>query len=102
MATAVFVRLKLAVDAKPLTLPTTVYAPAVVLAVSAGAVAWPLLFVTAVAVADDPNIALAPVDGAVNVTVTPLTPFPEASVTVACSAVANDAPTEALCGVPAV
>jgi hypothetical protein len=65
-------------------------------------VATPLLFVTAVAVADDPNAALAPVEGAVNVTVTPLTGFPPASVTAACNAVVNTVLIAALCGVPAV
>src|SRR5690242_14166771 len=74
----------------------------VLFAVSAGAVACPLAFVTAVAVDDDPNIAFAPPDGAVNVTVTPLIGLPLASVTVACSAVANAVLIIALCGVPAV
>jgi hypothetical protein len=56
------------------------------LAVSEGAVATPLELVTAVAVADPLNVALAPLDGAVNVTVTPITgPLP--FVTVACSGV---------------
>jgi hypothetical protein len=71
-------------------------------AVTVGAVATPLAFVTAVAVVDEPNTALAPVPGAVNVTVAPLTGLPVASVTVACNAVANAALITALCGVPAV
>ena len=54
------------------------------------------------AVADPPKVALAPLDGAVNVTVTPLTGLPLASVTVACSAVVNAVLIAALCGVPAV
>ena len=58
-------------------------------AVSAGAVAWPLALVTAVAVAEFPNVALAPLPGAANVTVTPLTALPPESLTVACSAVAK-------------
>lgn len=58
--------------------------------------------VVAVAVAEDPNAALAPVDGAVNVTVTPLTGLPLASLTVAWSPVVNAVFTAALCGVPAV
>jgi len=72
------------------------------LAVRAGAVATPLLVVTAVAVADPLNRALAPLPGAVNVTVTPPTGLFPASRTVACSAVPNAAFTTALCGVPAV
>ena len=70
------------------------------MAVSAEAVAWPLALVTAVA--DPPKVALAPLDGAVNVTVTPLTGLPPASFTVACSAVAKALLIAALCGVPAV
>lgn len=72
------------------------------MAVSAEAVAIPLALVVAVAVADPENAALAPVAGAVNVTVTPLTGLLLASFTVACSAVAKAAFTVALCGVPAV
>jgi hypothetical protein len=66
-----------------------------------GAVATPLTFVTAVAVANDPNVAVAALDGVVKVTVAPLTTFPPISVTVACSAVANDVLVTVLCGVPA-
>jgi hypothetical protein len=76
--------------------------PAVLLAVSAGAVATPLELVTAVAVAEDPKVALAPVDGAVNVTVTPVTGLPPESFTVAWSAVAKAVLAIVLCGVPAV
>jgi hypothetical protein len=72
------------------------------LAVSAGAVAIPLLFVVTPAVADPPKVPLAPLPGAVNVTVTPLTGFPPASFTVACRAVAKAIPSVALCGVPAL
>lgn len=72
------------------------------LAISAGAVAWPVAFVNAVADADDPKVALAPVDGAVKVTVAPLTGFPAESVTVTCSPVLNAVFTVALCGVPAL
>ena len=54
------------------------------------------------AVDEDPNAAVAPLEGAVNVTVTPLMGLPPASVTVACRAVANGVVTVALCGVPAV
>jgi hypothetical protein len=48
------------------------------------------------------NVPLAPVDGAVKVTVAPLTRFPPLSFTVACSAVGNAVVTGTLCGVPAV
>jgi hypothetical protein len=51
--------------------------------VSAGAVATPLEFVDAVAVAEPPNAALAPLERAVKVTVTPFTPTPLEFVTVA-------------------
>ena len=56
----------------------------------------------AVAVAEPLKLALAPVVGAVNVTVTPPTGLLPASRTVACSAVANAVLIAALCGVPAV
>jgi hypothetical protein len=52
-------------------------------AVNAGAVAIPLLFVVAVAVADAPNSPAAPLDGAVKVTVAPLTRLLPESFTVA-------------------
>jgi hypothetical protein len=71
------------------------------LAVNAVAVATPLLLVVAVAVAELPNFPLAPLAGAVKVTTTPLTGLLPASLTVACSAVANAVLTVALCGVPA-
>src|SRR5580765_1598830 len=72
------------------------------LAVSIGAVATPLLLVTAVAVADPLKRALAPLVGAVKVTVTPAIGLLLASRTVACRAVAKVLLTAALCGVPAV
>ena len=74
------------------------------MAVNAGAVATPLLFVTPVplAVPVPANVPLAPFPGAVNVTVTPLNALPLASFTVACSPVVNAVFTVALCGVPAV
>jgi hypothetical protein len=56
----------------------------------------------AVAVADPLKAALAPVGGAVKVTVTPLSGWLPASLTDACSAVAKAVLTVALCGVPAV
>jgi hypothetical protein len=72
------------------------------LAIGAGAVATPLEFVDAAAVAEPLKLALAPELGAVNVTVTPLTGLPLAFVTVAWRAVAKAMFTVALCGVPAV
>ena len=88
--------------ATPVTLPVTEYEPAVVLAVNTVAVASPLLFVVAVIVASPPHLPVAPLDGAVNVTVTPLTGLLEASRTTALKFVAKALPTCALCGVPAV
>ena len=70
-------------------------------AVGATVVATPLALVTAVVVLDPPNVALAPLAGAVNVTVTPATGLPPLS-TVACSPAPNAVVTFALCGVPAV
>jgi hypothetical protein len=70
--------------------------------VKAGAVAIPLEFVIAVAVAEPLKVPLAPLPGAVNVTVTPLTAFPPESFTVACRAVAKAVPSVAFCGVPAL
>lgn len=58
--------------------------------------------VMAVAVFDPPKDALAPVAGAVKVTVTPLSRLFPASLTVTWSAEANGVLTVALCGVPAV
>jgi hypothetical protein len=72
------------------------------LAVKVGAVATPLALVTAVAVADPLNVAVAPLAAAVNVTVTPLIRLPPLSFTVACSAVANAVLMAVLCGVPVV
>src|SRR5580765_3351053 len=72
------------------------------LAVSIGAVAMPLLLVTAVAVADPLKRALAPFAGAVKVTVTPAIGLLPASRTVACKAVANAVFRAVLCGVPAM
>jgi hypothetical protein len=48
------------------------------------------------------NVPLAPVDGAVNVTETPLSRFPFASFTVATSGAEKAAPVYAVCGVPLV
>ena len=78
----VLVRLKLA--AVRLAAPAvTVKVPSVLLAVSVGAVAMPLALVLTVAVREPLNAALAPLDGVVNVTLTPFTGLPLASFTVA-------------------
>ena len=96
------VKLKLAGVATPATAAVTVYDPGTLLAVNAGAVAIPLPLVTPVAVANPENPAVAPVDGAVKVTVTPFTGLLRASFTVTCNAVANAVLTNVLCGVPTV
>src|ERR1700722_6078540 len=75
-------------------------------AVNTDAVATPLALVIAVTVVSPlvppTNVPLAPLEGAVNVTVAPLTRLPPASFTVACKLVMNAAVTAAFCGVPAV
>jgi hypothetical protein len=72
------------------------------LAVNTAEVATPLAFVTAV-FTPPANVPLGPVcAGAVNVTVIPGTGLLLASFTVACNVDANDVPTVAFCGVPAV
>ena len=79
-APAVFVKLKLT----PVTLgteATTLYVPAVELAVSVPEVATP--FEPVMAVMPPPMVARAPLTGAVKVTVAPLTGLPPASTTVA-------------------
>jgi hypothetical protein len=73
----------------------------VLLAVKTADVATPWALVVAV-VSPPANVPLAPLAGAVKVTATPLTGLLEASLTVACSCVANAVFTVALCGVPAV
>ena len=47
-----------------------------------------------------PNVALAPLAGAANVTATPESGLDEASVTLACNALVNDVPTVALWPAP--
>src|SRR5260221_10326920 len=86
--------------ATPLTVAVTEYEPATVLAVNVGAVATPLALVVTVALA--PNVPEAPDNGAANVTLTPAIGLLDASLTVACSPVANAVVIAALCGVPAV
>ena len=93
---------KLAGVETPETDAVTVYGPpAVVFAVKIGAVATPDAFVVAV-FTPPAKVPLAPLVGAANVTVTPLTGLLKASFTVACSWVAKAVLTVALCGVPAV
>jgi hypothetical protein len=70
------------------------------LAVIPAQVACPALFVVALAEFEEPNLALGPVAGAVNVTVIPLTGLLLASFTVACSAIEKAVPMVADCGVP--
>ena len=98
---AVFVSEKLAVPLTPETDAVTVYAPAVPLAVNTADVATPLAFVSAV-FTPPANVPLAPVPGAVNVTVTPDIGFPLPSFTVATNGAANAVFTVVLCGVPLV
>ena len=84
-APAVFVSEKFAGVAMPTTVAVTVYGPpAVAFAVKVDGVAKPAASVTAFAVGRPPvNDPLAPLAGAVNVTVTPDTPLPPLSFTVA-------------------
>src|SRR5258706_14507112 len=70
------------------------------LAVKAGAVAIPLALVITVAL--PPNVPDAPDNGAAKVTLAPAIGLLDASLTVACSPVANAVEIGALCGVPAV
>ena len=71
------------------------------LAVKVLAVAWPPDALVAVVVAVEfANVPEAPLEGAVNVTVTPGTAFPWASLTIATSGLANAAPTVADCPAP--
>jgi hypothetical protein len=71
--------------------------PATVLAVNVPALAWPPDAVVAVVVAVEfANVPDAPLEGAVNVTVTPGTGFPWASLTIATSWLANAVPTVAV------
>src|SRR5437016_1845621 len=90
------------VDPAPVAEAATVYRPAVPFAVNTGAVATPEALVdpAAVFVPVPANVPLAPVDGAVNVTVTP--ERADESATFAFRAVVNAAFTVALWGVPAI
>lgn len=86
-APVAFVNENVAVDPTPAALAVTLYVPAVPFAVNAGETAWPLALV--VTVADAPNVALAPDPGDVNVTLTPETGLPPASLTTAIRVFAN-------------
>jgi hypothetical protein len=78
----------------------TLYGPATLFAVKMPADAVPVESVTAVAVVNPlTNIPLAPLAGAVNVTVTFGTGFPSPSFTSACNAVAKLVNTTVVCGV---
>jgi len=92
---AVLVKAKLADVVAPDVEAVTLYAPSVVLAVNAEDVTTPLAFVVSVSVAVPwANVPLAPVDGAVKVTETPLAGDP-LDKTVA-ESVPNELPTGAL------
>jgi hypothetical protein len=98
----VFVRLKLVVAVTPATEAVTVSAPSVPVAVNAVEVTMPLASVVSVSeFVPFANVPLAPVDGAVKTTNTPLTGDPPI-VTVATSGAANCVLTAALCGDPLV
>src|SRR5579864_3073302 len=73
-----------------------------VFAVGAETAATPRPFVTAVAELDALKTALAPLAGAVKVTVTPLSGLLPASLTVACRGRAKAVPTGVLCVLPLV
>ena len=102
-APVVLVRLKFAARITPGTEAVTTNEPAVPFAVNAGDVAIPFTSVVAVAVLDEvlENVPPGPVDGAVNVTTTPLVGAPFV-VTVATRAAPNAALIAWLCGVPLV
>src|SRR5262249_46462927 len=96
-----FVSEKFVGEPTPAADAVTEYVPAVPFAMKTAAVATPDAFVVAV-FTPPANVPLAPLPGAAKVTVTPLTPLPKESLTVACNCVANAVLIEALCGVPAV
>ncbi len=97
---AVFVRLKFAGVPTPVTVAATMYPPSVPFAVNTVDVATPLPFVTAVFVVA--KLPLAPLLGAVNVTVIPLSRSPPVSLTVTTSGDAKAVLTAALCPEPLV
>src|SRR6266545_226897 len=86
----------------PAVVAATWYEPVVLVAVKVGAVAMPFAPVVASAVAPVPaNVPLAPLVGAANVTLTPLTGLPPASVASAASATGNAVPVAADWPLPA-
>src|SRR6266853_6820914 len=99
---ATLVREKLAGVVTPDAEAVTLYGPPTLpLAVKMAAVATPCALVVAVFTLPA-KVPLAPVPGAANVTVTPLTGLLRESLTVACRDVANGVLIVVLCGVPAV
>ena len=70
----------------------TINGPLTLFAVRAGAVATPFEPVITLALEAPPNVAEAPLPGAMNLTGIPVTGLPEESVTLAASAVPNIAP----------
>jgi len=99
----VFVSEKEAVATTPVTAAVTLYVPPVAFAVNVGAVAFPLASVFTWSVVEPPvNVPLAPEDGAVNVTVAPLTGLLPLSFTVATRFDAKAVVTGALWGLPDV
>jgi hypothetical protein len=103
-APAVFVSENEAEGVTPDTEAVTANEPAVLFAVKVGAVPRPLVLVITVVVPEGvapANVPEAPEAGAVKVTVTPESPFPAASVTLAASAVENAVDTVAVWPEPA-
>jgi hypothetical protein len=98
---ALFVRLNVAGVATPATVALTVYVPAVPFAVNTAEVATPFAFVVAV-LTPLANVPLAPVLGAVKVTVTPLTGLDELSFTVTANGAENAPLIATLCEAPLV
>ena len=96
-----FVSEKFAVPVTPGAEAVTTYDPEIALAVNAADVAVPDEPVTAV-LFPPANVPLAPLAGAVKVTVTPLTPVPLPFSTVATSGAENVALIDALCPEPLV
>lgn len=87
----------------PLTFELTWYGPAIPFAVNVGAAAQPDASVITVAVSTPPGkVPLGPLDGAVYVTLTPLSTLLCESLTVEVNCVAKAVLMVALCGVPAV
>jgi hypothetical protein len=102
-APAALVSEKFAALATPLVEAVTLYEPVVPLAVKVEAVAMPELSVVAeVTFVLFANFPLAPLTGAVKVTVAPETGLLFESFNIACRAVVKGVPIAALCGVPAV